>query len=94
MPTYTRRAPKQTKLAPFEPYLIQRIQLAKLNWIPATVLFDELYQRGYQGRIAQLRRFVYQFKPIIAPDRLCDLKRLPVSRCRLISPLFVEVNRR
>ncbi|MEX9818372.1 sigma factor-like helix-turn-helix DNA-binding protein [Providencia rettgeri] len=68
MPTYTRRAPKQTKLAPFEPYLIQRIQLAKPDWISATVLFDELCQRGYQGGIAQLRRFVCQFKPIIAPE--------------------------
>lgn len=94
MPTYTRRAPKQTKLVPFEPYLIQHIQLAKPDWIPANILFDELCQRGYQG--AGLRNCVVSFvslNPLLHLSRLCVLKRLSVSRCRLISPLFAEVNR-
>ncbi|MEQ5664742.1 IS21 family transposase [Providencia alcalifaciens] len=83
MPTYTRRAPKQTKLAPFEPYLIQRIQLAKPDWIPATVLFDELCQRGYQGGIAQLRRFVCQFKPIIAPEPIVRFETPPGQQMQI-----------
>ena len=83
MPTYTRRAPKQTKLAPFEPYLIQRIQLAKPDWIPATVLFDELFQRGYQGGIAQFRRFVCQFKPIIAPEPIVRFETPPGQQMQI-----------
>ncbi len=83
MPTYTRRVLKQTKLAPFEPYLIQRIQLAKPGWIPATVLFDEFCQRGYQGGIAQLRRFVCQFKPIIAPKPIVRFETPPGQQMQI-----------
>ncbi len=43
---YSTRTQTETKLVPFEPYLIQHIQLAKPDWIPATILFDELLSRG------------------------------------------------
>ncbi len=77
MPTYAQRNPLPTKLAPFKPYLVQRIEQAKPDWIPATVLFDEVAQQGYLGGIAQLRRFVCQFKPCITPEPVVRFETLP-----------------
>lgn len=77
VPTYAQRAQLATKLEPFKTYLVQRIEQAKPDWIPATVLFDEVVQRGYQGGIAQLRRFVCQFKLCTAPEPIIRFETLP-----------------
>lgn len=63
MPVYERQVKLIKKLTPFEQYLLERISHASPDWIPVTVLFDEIKKRGYQGGIAQLRRFVSQYKP-------------------------------
>lgn len=65
LPHYAQRSPVPTKLAPFKPYLVKRISQAKPDWLPATVLFDEVKLRGYEGGIAQLRRFIRQYRPEI-----------------------------
>lgn len=82
-PTYAAREKKQTKLAPFKPYLIHRIKQAKPDWIPATVLFDEIAQRGYQGGIAQLRRFVSQFKPHLTPEPIIRFETAPGQQMQI-----------
>jgi len=41
------RQPVPGKLAPFETYLQGRVEAAKPDWIPATVLKREIEERGY-----------------------------------------------
>jgi transposase len=43
-PTYQERARRKSIVAPFAPYLQERINAAAPDWIPATVLW-----RGIQG---------------------------------------------
>lgn len=83
MPTYAKRSQPPTKLAPFKTYLLQRIELAKPDWIPATVLFDEIVESGYQGGIAQLRRFVCQFKPNIIPEAVVRFETQPGQQMQI-----------
>lgn len=83
MPTYPKRAQPASKLAPFKRYLVQRIEQAKPDWIPATVLFNEIVQQGYQGGIAQLRRFVCQFKPCMIPEPVIRFETLPGQQMQI-----------
>ncbi|ENM5740628.1 transposase, partial [Vibrio mimicus] len=62
MPSYSTRPSKISKLEPFKPYLHKRIDMAKPNWIPASVLFEEIRQRGYPGGVSMLRSYLAQFK--------------------------------
>jgi transposase len=39
---YKDREPRPTKLDPFKPYLLERIEAARPHWIPATVLLREV----------------------------------------------------
>ena len=59
---YGPRAPRPTKLEPFEGYLRERIEAARPAWIPATVLARELRERGYAGGISQLKAWLAPFK--------------------------------
>lgn len=83
MPSYAQRVKTVTKLEPFKSYLVQRIEQAKPDWIPATVLFDEVVQRGYQGGIAQLRRFVCQFKLCPTPELVVRFETLPRQQMQI-----------
>lgn len=83
MPTYSKRGQKKTKLAPFEPYLLKRIEQAKPDWLPATVLFDEILERGYSGGIAQLRRFVVQFKPSVKAEPVVRFETKPAQQMQI-----------
>lgn len=62
-PVYSKRPKRPSKLDPFKTYLKQRIASAEPDWIPASVLFDEVVKQGYQGKIRILRTYVSQFKP-------------------------------
>jgi transposase len=60
---YKLRAPRQTKLAPYQNYVRERVKHAKPDWIPATVLLVEIRERGYDGGISQLKTFMATLKP-------------------------------
>lgn len=62
VPNYSRAA-RPTKLEPFKPYLLQRIEAAKPHWIPAAVLFREIKALGYSGGETLVRAYVSQQKP-------------------------------
>ncbi len=62
LPSYSPRGKRRTKLAPYQQYLHERIEAAAPKWIPASVLFLEIQQKGDDGGIAQLRRFVRPLK--------------------------------
>lgn len=63
VPSYAPRTKRPTKLEPFKPYLLQRIQAAKPHWIPAAVLFREIKALGYDGGATLVRAYVSQQKP-------------------------------
>ncbi len=62
LPLYTPRPSSPTKLCPYKPYILERINAAKPHWIPATVLLRELQERGYEVGITRLRCFIFPFK--------------------------------
>ena len=59
---YAKREPRSSLLDPFKGYIKKRIDAANPHWIPATVLYQELQARGYQGRVGILRNYIRQFK--------------------------------
>ena len=66
-PAIKERAKRSEKLDPFRLYLIQRIESAKPDWIPATSLLEEIQNQGYEGGITRLRQFLANYKPASAP---------------------------
>jgi transposase len=62
LPCYTPRPDRATKLCPYKPYIMGRIEAAKPHWIPATVLLRELQEQGYEGGLTRLRSFIFPFK--------------------------------
>ena len=62
-PKYKRRPIKAGKLAPFEPYLKQRIQAAAPHWISATVLWREVREHVFTGNERLVRNFARSLKP-------------------------------
>lgn len=56
------KAVKQQKLDAHKGYLQSRIQAAKPDWIPATVLWEEIKAQGYHGGISRLRDYLREFK--------------------------------
>ena len=62
-PVCSARPPRPSKLDRFKPYLKRRIEAAAPDWIPASVLFDEIIDHGYRGKIRILRSYLAQLKP-------------------------------
>jgi transposase len=59
---YGPRAPRPSKLEPYQGYVLERVNAAKPHWIPATVLLREIAERGYPGGISQLKAFLAPLK--------------------------------
>lgn len=62
------RARKVTKLDAHRGYLQTRIASARPEWIPATVLFEEIRAMGYSGCITTVRNYARTMKPAAKPD--------------------------
>ena len=65
VPKYERKVKRPTKLAPYEGYLRERQTAAQPNWIPASVLYREIVERGYDGGLSQLRTFMRSLRPTL-----------------------------
>ena len=76
-PVYGPRAPRPTKLDPYQGYLLGRIEAAHPDWIPATVLLREIQGLGYPGGITQLKEFVAVHKPLPVSDPLVRFETKP-----------------
>ena len=48
-PSAKMRSAKPTKLDDYRAYVTSRVEAAHPDWIPATVLFDEIVALGYTG---------------------------------------------
>ncbi|AIU88085.1 hypothetical protein BCS7_07975 [Pectobacterium odoriferum] len=51
---YSARLPRPRKLAPFKPYILERVDAARPHWIPASVMLSEIQLRGYAGGYSML----------------------------------------
>lgn len=59
---YGPRDVRPCKLDPYKAHLQMRIEQARPEWIPATVLLREIQAQGYEGGISQLKTYVAGFK--------------------------------
>ncbi|WP_259460866.1 transposase [Paraburkholderia sp. BL23I1N1] len=62
------RQPVVGKLAPFKAYLQGRVEAAKPDWIPATVLKREIEQRGYTGGLRRVQEYLQKLRSAARPD--------------------------
>ena len=76
-PKYVRTSPRPSKLDPFKAYINQRIEDAKPDWIPAAVLFQEITELGYTGKIRILSSYIAQFKPAPKADPVVRFETAP-----------------
>lgn len=76
-PHYKARAPQPSKLEPFKAYLIARIEAARPDWIPATVLAREIRGQGFLGCERLVSRFVRAFKPVAKADPVVRFETEP-----------------
>ena len=90
-PGYRPRTTRPSKLAPFEDYLRERIAAAAPDWIPATVLWRELCEQGFDGAERTVRQFVATLKPQPAPDPLVRFETAPGDQMQVD---WIEFSRR
>lgn len=76
-PTYKKRPSKPSLLDNYSGYLLERMQAAKPHRIPATVLFNEIKDKGYQGSLSLLRHFVRKHLPKPKPEPLIRFETEP-----------------
>lgn len=69
-PAYQERVRRELKVAPFAAYLQQRVAAAAPDWIPATVLWREIRDKGFDGSERTVRNFVATLRPVRVPDPL------------------------
>ena len=76
-PVFKPRPSRASKLDPFKDYLQRRVAAAHPDWIPATVLFDEIKTSGFTGGITILRDYMASLKPKSRPDPLVRFETPP-----------------
>lgn len=85
---YGPRAPRPTKLGPFEQYLLERIEAAKPEWIPATVLLREIRELGYEGGYSLLKAFVAPYKARAVEDPVVRFETAPGEQLQVDFVVF------
>jgi transposase len=76
-PSYKVRDKKISNVAPFYGYLQERVKAAKPNWIPATVLFREIKELGYEGGLRILNTYLSTLRPQAKPDPIVRFETQP-----------------
>ena len=76
-PNYNLSVKKGSYLDGFKDYINTRIQAAKPEWIPATVLLKEIQDKGYKGKISILREYIKQFKEVNTPKPIIRFETEP-----------------
>jgi transposase len=77
IPRAQRRSAKPTKLDGYREYLAARVEAASPDWIPATVLFDEIAALGYEGCVRTLSGYLATLKPKGREDPLVRFETPP-----------------
>src|ERR1700686_4041072 len=73
---YGPRQPRACKLDAYKGFLQERLEQARPDWIPATVLLREIQAMGYAGGISQLKAYLAPMKAI-APDPVVRFETEP-----------------
>ena len=76
-PQYRRTQPRTSILNPYKPYLLQRVNAAHPEWIPAVVLYQEILGLGYPGKIRILREYLATLKPVAKPEPIIRFETQP-----------------
>lgn len=76
-PVAATRSLKGTKLDNYRAYLQTRIAAARPDWIPATVLFEEIKAMGYSGCVTTVRNYARTMKPVSRPDPVVRFETEP-----------------
>ncbi|EHN8993901.1 IS21-like element ISEc57 family transposase [Salmonella enterica subsp. enterica serovar Infantis] len=76
-PKYQRTQSKVSILEPYKPYLIKRVNAADPEWIPAAVLYQEILQKGYTGKIRTLQNYLNTLKPTKQPEPIKRFETQP-----------------
>lgn len=76
-PQYQRIQPRISILDPYKPYLLQRVNAAHPEWIPAVVLYQEILGLGYPGKIRILREYLATLKPVAQPEPIIRFETQP-----------------
>lgn len=76
-PRYQKRASRPSKLDPFKPYIQSRVEAAAPNWIPGTVIYQEILELGYQGKIRMVNAYLQGLKPSPKPDPVVRFETEP-----------------
>lgn len=76
-PTYERQKKRPSKIAAHVDYLRERQAAAHPDWIPATVLYREIVERGYEGGMSQLRAFLRTIRPALPADPVVRFETEP-----------------
>lgn len=71
------RAAKPSKLDDYRSYLDARVEAARPEWIPATVLFDEIRALGYSGCVRSVSGYLATLKPKRKDDPLVRFETAP-----------------
>lgn len=83
-PTYKERAiNKAPKLAPYKPYIRERLSAVSPGWIPATVIYREIQAMGYTGKLRQLRYFMASLKPVAATEAVVRFETAPGEQMQI-----------
>ena len=77
VPAAQERAAKPTKLDGYRGYLKARVTAAHPDWIPATVLFDEIAGLGYGGCLTSVRTYLRTLKPTRRDDPVVRFETRP-----------------
>ncbi len=70
-------AKRREKLDPFKDYIVERLQAAAPDAIPAVVLYREIRARGYEGGETRVKDFVRGLRPEPRPDPVVRFETEP-----------------
>ena len=87
--TYGPRQQRPSKLDAYKPYLQGRIEAAKPDWIPATVLFREIQALGYPGQAGILKNYLRQFKSTIIDEPVIRFETEPGHHLQTIAATVI-----
>ncbi|RWA52272.1 transposase [Cupriavidus sp. UYMSc13B] len=77
------REPIAGKLEPFKTYLQSRVEAARPDWIPATVLLREIRERGYTGKLRIVQEYLQTLKPAGRPDPVVRFETAPGQQMQM-----------
>ena len=77
VPEPRQRARKPTKLDGYRGYLKSRVEAAHPDWIPATVLFEEIRSLGYSGGVRTVSGYLATLKPKAEDEPLIRFETPP-----------------